>query len=54
VKSGFNNLRSKDNYEDIEKDKKENYRINIRRTKRKEKNFYIEEEDSSEESSSSI
>ena len=50
VKSGFNNSRSEDNYEVIEKDKKENFRLNIKRNKRKSHIFTIEEDDSSEES----
>jgi len=49
VKSGFNNLRSKDDYEDIEKSKKENFRLNIKRNKIKERFSSIEEYDSSEE-----
>ena len=54
VKSGFNNLRSEDDYEVIEKDKKENFRLNRKRNKRKDQNCTIEEDDSSEESEKNI
>mgnify|MGYP002623817560 CR=1 FL=1 len=49
-KSGLNNLMSKDDYEDKEKDKKESYRLNVKRNNRKNRIFTIDEDDSSENS----
>ena len=50
VKSGFNNLRSKDDFEDIEKGQKENYRLNFNRNRKKKRNHSIEEDESSDDS----
>jgi len=52
VKSGFNNLKSEDEleYKEKDKDKIENYRLDIKRTKRKKRLFSVDEEYSSEES----
>ena len=44
AKSGFNNLMSEDSDKDIEKDKTENYRLNMERNKRKERIFSINED----------
>ena len=54
VKSGFNNLKSEDENEYLGNNKKENYRLDIKRTKRKKKFFSIEEDYSSEESEKNI
>ena len=50
VKSGFNNLMSKDNFEDIEKNKTQNYRLNMKRNKRRELILSNNEDASSENS----
>ena len=50
MKSGFNNLRSKDDFEDIEKSKKENYSLNFNRNKRKRRNHSNDIDESSVES----
>ena len=54
VKSGFNNLKSEDENEYLGNNKKENYRLDIKRTKRKKKFFSIDEDYSSEESEKNI
>jgi len=50
VKSGFNNLRNKDDFEDIEKNQKEIYRINFTKNRRKKRNLSIYEDESSDDS----
>ena len=50
AKSGLNNLRSKDDFEDIEKDQKESYKLYIKRNKKKKRNLSIDEDDSSGDS----
>ena len=50
VKSGFNNLSSKDDFEDIEKRQKERYSLKFTRTKRGKRNQTINEDDSSNDS----
>jgi len=50
VKSGFNNLKSEDEFEYIDKDKKENYRLDIKKNKRKKRLFSVDEDYSSEDS----
>jgi len=54
VKSGFNNLRNKDDFEDIEKDQKEIYRINFTKNRKKKRNLSIYEEESSDDSDNNI
>ena len=54
VKSGFNNLRNKDDFEDLEKDQKEIYRINFTKNRRKKRNLSIYEEESSDDSDDNI
>jgi len=50
VKSDFNNLRSKDDFEDIEKDPKERYKINFNKNNTKKRKFSIFEDESSDDS----
>ena len=50
IKSGLNNLRSKDDFEDIEKNQKEIYRINFTKNRKKKRNLSIYEDESSDDS----
>ena len=50
VKSGFNNLRNKDDFEDIDNGQKESYTLNFTRNRRKKRKLSNDEDDSSGDS----